>query len=86
MADGRYSNDVMIIPPSCSGLVAAGYASELKHDEFTRRNSQQFGSVEHMELAGAANDANDCLTEVVKKIIKPHPDCFVEEKDHCVCC
>jgi hypothetical protein len=27
-----------------------------------------------MELAQAVGDADDCLTEVVKKIIKPHPD------------
>ena len=90
MADGRYSDDVVIIPPSYSGLVAAGYASELKHDELTRRNTQQFGSVDHMELAGASNDANDCLTEVVKKIIKPHPELlkkklivFVADEKNC---
>ena len=42
MADGRYSKDVVVIPPSYSGLVAAGYASELKHDEMSRN----FGSVD----------------------------------------
>ena len=44
MADGRYSTDVVIIPPSYSGLVAAGYASELKHDELNMRNNQRHKS------------------------------------------
>ena len=70
MADGRYSKDVVVIPPSYSGLVAAGYASEMKVDEMKRN----FGSVDQMVLAQATNDADDCLTEVVKKIIKPNPD------------
>jgi len=73
MADGRYSKDVAIIAPSYSGLIAAGHASELKYREMMEKNTNEFGSVDSMELARASANTNDCLNQVLQKIIGQHP-------------